>query len=141
LFALICGAAIIASNLVGCTTGDNVVAAKGEVAAPKGRAPVVSTARVDPQTLVGLTESEVRLRLGDPSSVREVAPSRVWRYTAGPCSLDLFFYFDLGSSKFRALFYKVAARENTRRLMASEICVGRIQTRYQEQYWTQAEEH
>jgi hypothetical protein len=84
--------------------------------------------RIDPRALVGLDEEQIRSVLGNPGTVREQAPSRIWRYAAGSCSLDLFFYLDLGSSKFRALTYTVGTPKKSGPREAPDICVGRIRT-------------
>lgn len=84
-------------------------------------------ASIDPQSLVGLDEEQIRNVLGDPDIITEHAPSRVWAYAADACSLDLFFYLDLGTDKFRALTYTVRTFDGRRFDQDVELCLGRIQ--------------
>ena len=85
--------------------------------------------RINPQTLVGLDEEQIKDVLGTPSTIKEEPPSRVWGYDIDSCTLDLFFYLDLGTRKFRALTYSVRTFQKPRREKAVEACVGRIQTK------------
>jgi hypothetical protein len=128
---------MVASALGGCAIHEDGVPTVTATAAPKERAPSASTdghrrpaMRIDPRTLVFLDENQVRLLLGDPGAVWDVAPSRVWRYTAGLCSLDLFFYLDLGSSRFRILSYTVSTSKNSNDEKARQRCVGHIQEKF-----------
>jgi hypothetical protein len=79
----------------------------------------------DPRGLLGLDAEEVRFVLGLPDRTREANPATVWSYDSGACSLDLFFYMDLGSQKHRVLAYDVnAGKSNNERAIAG--CAGQI---------------
>jgi len=82
--------------------------------------------RLSPEMLVGLSEQETHQLLGQPSTVRREPPSTVWNYAAGDCSLDVYFYFDLSTSRFRSLAYELKTARRTDD--AQQLCLGNIQT-------------
>jgi hypothetical protein len=49
----------------------------------------------------------------------------VWNYNAGNCSLDVYFYFDLSTSRFRSLAYELKTARRTDD--AQQLCLGDIQ--------------
>lgn len=79
-----------------------------------------------PGNLVGLDERAVVRLLGQPESVRSKPPATVWSYTAADCELEVFFYLDLASERFRVLAYEVYARRGSREM--KKVCLGRIQS-------------
>jgi hypothetical protein len=62
---------------------------------------------LDPKGLVGLDETEMRARMGEPTTVREEPPAVVWRYASGICRMDLYFYHSVKTNKQHALTYVV----------------------------------
>lgn len=96
-----------------------------DVASPSSPPPAPSLPRVTPEMLVGLSETETERLLGQPARVRREPPSTVWNYAAGPCSLDVYFYFDLSTSRFRSLAYEM--KTGGRSEDAEQHCLGSIQ--------------
>lgn len=79
-----------------------------------------------PSSLVGLDEKEVVRMLGQPERVQSKPPATVWSYTADDCELDVFFYLDLASERFRVLAYEVNAVRGSQEM--KKVCLGRIQS-------------
>lgn len=69
------------------------------------------TAQLVPQKLVGLDQREVKDLLGTATRTREVPPAVVWEYRVKACALDIFFYLDLASQRFRALAYDIKSAD------------------------------
>lgn len=88
-------------------------------------------ARFDPETLIGLNEQQTADLLGRPAAVADKSPATVWKYQARGCSLDVFFFMDLESLRFRALSYEVKTRHRTQQ--AEQDCLVGIGHRYARQ--------
>lgn len=69
------------------------------------------TAQLVPQRLIGLDQREVTDLLGPAIRAREVSPAVVWEYRLSTCALDIFFYLDLASQRFRALAYDMRSAD------------------------------
>lgn len=82
--------------------------------------------RLNPNKLVGLDEREVIRLLGQPERVRSKPPATVWSYTVDKCTLDVSFYLDLASERFRVLAYEVNSARNSEEM--KKVCLGRIQS-------------
>ena len=82
--------------------------------------------RLNPNKLVGLDEREVIRLLGQPERVRSKPPATVWSYTVKKCTLDVFFYLDLASERFRVLAYEVNSTRGSEEM--KRVCLGRIQS-------------
>lgn len=69
---------------------------------------------LEPDTLVGLDQSQTRRLLGAPAAteVEREAPAKVWRYARGGCTLKVFFFMDMTSQDFRALTYDMTSSHN-----------------------------
>ena len=72
---------------------------------------LANTAQLVPQKLIGLDQQEVKELLGTATRTREVAPAVVWEYRQKACALDIFFYLDLASQRFRALAYDMKSAD------------------------------
>lgn len=57
------------------------------------------------QALIGMAQPQTLERLGAPEAIGSQPPAKVWRYKAGNCELDLYFYLDLRSGQMRTLHY------------------------------------
>lgn len=57
------------------------------------------------QALIGMNQPLTLDRLGAPEAIDSQPPAKVWRYKAGKCELDLYFYLDLRSGQMRTLHY------------------------------------
>jgi hypothetical protein len=83
----------------------------GRKPAPPAVAPALPGAAAPtpfrPDGLIGMTPGEAAQLLGPPAQRAEVAPATVWRYAAGDCELDLYFYLDLQSRVTRVLHYEL----------------------------------
>ena len=73
--------------------------------------PPVPTSQSTPVVLAGLDAEAVRGLLGQPVHETDTAPTRVWRYVAEGCAVDVYFVFDVAENAFRAL-HAEAAPEN-----------------------------
>jgi hypothetical protein len=56
-----------------------------------------------PTTVVGLSEDQVRARLGAPAATTDSGPAQTWTYRGDGCSLDIAFFFDVTRNGFFAL--------------------------------------
>lgn len=83
---------------------------------------------VDPRKLVGLDEREVMQVLGQPEHVRTKPPATVWSYKRKKCTLEVFFYLDLSTERFRVLAYEVDSVRGTTEM--KKVCLGRIQSAF-----------
>jgi len=63
--------------------------------------------------LVGLTEPEMLLLMGNPSRKEAGGPGRHWIYRDGPCDLIVAFYADVETRIFRSLSYEVRNDDNS----------------------------
>lgn len=79
---------------------------------------------LDPKTLVGLDEREVMRVLGQPEHVRSKPPATVWAYKQKNCTLEVFFYLDISTERFRVLAYEVESGRGTKE--TKKVCLGRI---------------
>jgi hypothetical protein len=82
----------------------------------------------NPGQLIGLDVEDVKQMIGAPDAVRAASPATVWSYnhTAAACSLEIFFYMDLGSQKLRALAYDVSSTGKPGDQRTAADCAGRI---------------
>jgi outer membrane biosynthesis protein TonB len=53
--------------------------------------------------LMGKSEAEVTVLMGEPARVEQRAASTVWVYRGGDCGLDVFFFLDMATSDERVL--------------------------------------
>jgi hypothetical protein len=65
-----------------------------------------------PATIVGLDEAATVDLLGRPASTTDTPPLRSWRYASDTCVLDVFFYMDVNSQRFRALSFKLKSDDH-----------------------------
>ena len=63
-----------------------------------------------PVVLAGLDAEAVRGLLGPPVHETDTAPTRVWRYVAEGCAVDVYFVFDVAENAFRALHAETPPR-------------------------------
>lgn len=90
------------------------------------RGPAGAIEPLDPKRLLGADPEEVRGILGAPDRVREAAPATVWTYASSACSLEVFFYMDLGSQKHRVLAYDVNVPGKPNDPRTESGCAGQI---------------
>jgi hypothetical protein len=55
--------------------------------------------------LVGLSEEETIVLLGQPAAESDAAPAKLWEYRGRDCVLDVYFYLDVSRNGFYALHY------------------------------------
>jgi hypothetical protein len=84
--------------------------------------------RIDPKSLVGKNQSDIRDLLGPPTTTQNAAPATIWRYSAQSCALDVFFYMDLGTNTLRALTYDSKHTEAGANDEAVSQCLGTTQS-------------
>lgn len=100
---------------------------------PPGRAapakPAAKPKDLTPPQLVGLNEDEVVRLLGPAGSRREEPPATVWQYRAPDCALDLFFYMDMETRRFRALAYDLSTTDGSKGDRALNGCLKQIMER------------
>jgi hypothetical protein len=82
---------------------------------------VRKAARLDPNTLVGLSPDAIDRILGSPTGVRAEAMMVEWTYARPSCSLIVFFYPDIVTGTLRALNYTLADMNG--RAGANRVCV------------------
>lgn len=80
--------------------------------------------RIKPKTLVGMTREQVKTLIGQPVTVADRPPATVWSYRSSGCALEVFFYLDVASKKFRALTYEVKGAKGVK--IAPNLCLGQI---------------
>lgn len=115
-------------------------AEKGTETAARPPAPAAKTApatrsapaALDPKQLIGLDQANTENLLGKPDEIREGHPATVWHYRSTSCTLDLFFYLDLGSRTFRTLAYDVNATKQPGNQRAIKACAGQIHSEYRD---------
>ena len=83
---------------------------------------------IDPKSLVGKNQGNIRALLGPPTTTQNAAPATIWRYTTQACSLDVFFYMDLGTNTLRALTYDTNLTEAGTNDEVTSRCLGSIQS-------------
>jgi hypothetical protein len=59
-----------------------------------------------PQIALGHGEFEVLARLGAPQAHSQSRSARLWRYVRSGCAVDLVFFFDLASDRYRLAMIK-----------------------------------
>jgi len=90
--------------------------------------PSTETAQLAPRILIGLDQREVTELLGAATRTREVPPAVVWEYRMPACALDIFFYLDLASQRFRALAYDMKSADGNEDKTLS-ICLNQFKQR------------
>jgi len=100
---------------------------KAQVAAVPPAKPAPKPNLFDPRRLVGLDQVTVEDTMGKPEGIYQEPPATVWSYKGTDCTLDVYFYLDIGSNKLRALSYDAKTEAKTDRDGAIRVCVGRIQ--------------
>lgn len=63
--------------------------------------------------VVGLTEAQLRSRLGRPAADEPHPPGRIWRYRGDGCTVALSLYPDVRTKVFRTLAYEVISDDNS----------------------------
>ncbi len=106
-------ALLIAAALAACqSTRAGGGAATGARAAP-----------VDPQQVVGASESEVARLLGPPELKRQEAPAEVWQYRTSRCVVDVFLYPRAGAARSAT---HVEARHRRQGSASPAACLGEV---------------
>ena len=80
-------------------------------------------------SLVGKSETELRVILGTPTSEEDHPPGKRWRYRDGQCTLVLQLYPDIKTRQFGTLGYEVTSDDNTDE--GKRVCMAQLQTRAQ----------
>lgn len=81
--------------------------------------PSESAAVTAPSRLIGMSDQDLRARLGTPASEREVGPARVWTWRGRDCSVDLWLYYDTSRAGFYALEQELNGNAGS-----AEACLG-----------------
>ena len=76
--------------------------------------------------LVGMSRGEAASLLGAPSEERDAAPAKIWKFSAGECAVDVYFYLDVKRNDFYALHYNVQDRNGATTGEAADRCLQRI---------------
>lgn len=100
---------------------------KAQVAMVPPAKPAPKPNLFDPRQLVGLDQVTVEDTMGKPEGIFQEPPATVWSYKGADCTLDVYFYLDIGSNKLRALSYDAKTEAKADRDGAIRVCVGRIQ--------------
>lgn len=91
-----------------------------------GVKPTLESSPLDPKALLGKNEYETRDILGPPSVIRAAASATIWRYQTDDCSLDLFFYMDLGTRSLKTLDYEFKTLPSATENPSNSACVAHI---------------
>jgi hypothetical protein len=92
--------------------------------------PVAKPNVLDPKILVGLDQVAVEDLIGKPLDIYDEPPATVWSYKGEACSLDVYFFLDIGTHKMRALSYDVKTQTKGDHDGAARLCVGQLQADY-----------
>jgi hypothetical protein len=88
----------------------------------------VELARTTPsaklERVFGLSLGETRALLGTPYLQREAPPAKVLAYDGKICTLNVFFYLDLDSGRYRALSYEIKGGDGSE--PAKQRCLSEI---------------
>jgi hypothetical protein len=76
--------------------------------------------------LVGMSRGETASLLGSPLEERDAAPAKIWKFSAGECTVDVYFYLDVKRNDFYALHYNVQDRNGATTGEAADRCLQRI---------------
>jgi hypothetical protein len=76
--------------------------------------------------LVGMSRGETSMLLGAPAEERDAAPAKIWKFAAGECAVDVYFYLDVKRNDFYALHYNVQDRNVATTGEAADRCLQRI---------------
>jgi hypothetical protein len=76
--------------------------------------------------IVGMSRDETQTLLGVPSEERDAAPAKIWKFAAGECAVDVYFYLDVKRNDFYALHYNVQDRNGATTGEAADRCLQRI---------------
>jgi hypothetical protein len=76
--------------------------------------------------LVGMSRGETATLLGAPTEERDAAPAKIWKFMAGECVIDVYFYLDVARNDFYALHYNVQDRYGVTTGEPAERCLQRI---------------
>jgi hypothetical protein len=86
----------------------------------------VETAPLPEIKLVGMSRGETSTLLGAPAEERDAAPAKIWKFAAGECAVDVYFYLDVKRNDFYALHYNVQDRNVATTGDAADRCLQRI---------------
>lgn len=84
----------------------------------------------EPKKFFGMSADGVRTLLGPPQMVYERPPSTVWHYRDGLCELDLYFYLDVASGKFRVATFDLSPHGADADQRQSARCLKRLRIAY-----------
>ena len=76
--------------------------------------------------IVGMSRGETSSLLGAPTEERDAAPAKIWKFSAGDCVVDVYFYLDVKRNDFYALHYNVQDRNGATTGEAADRCLQRI---------------
>ena len=66
---------------------------------------------VEAQEIIGMDFVDLRALLGAPSVKETRAPAEIWTYSGESCSLQVFFYPQVGENGYRALIYEMKQQQ------------------------------
>ena len=73
-----------------------------------------------------MSRGETATLLGAPAEERDAAPAKIWKFDAGECAVDVYFYLDVARNDFYALHYNVQDRWGVTTGEPAERCLQRI---------------
>lgn len=66
---------------------------------------------LDPETLVGMSERDMVLLLGQPTWTEEIPPAKTWQYGNARCRLRVFLFMEMTTRDFRTLSYELTSTD------------------------------
>ncbi|HET8726445.1 MAG TPA: hypothetical protein VFO41_02950 [Alphaproteobacteria bacterium] len=64
----------------------------------------------EPETIIGLDETDMRERFGEPQWIQEEPPGVRWQYGTASCTVDVFFFMEVQTQELRVLSYDVTGQ-------------------------------
>lgn len=112
--------------------GRNVPYPEGEAAEIEtaARSEPVDEPLFEPKKFFGMSADGVRTLLGPPQMVYQRPPSTVWHYRDGFCELDLYFYLDVASGKFRVATFDLSPHRDNASQHQNIRCLKRLRIAY-----------
>ena len=94
-------------------TGPKVETTPSPITVPKTQQARAEPSRIFPKlsTLQNLTEKDLHALLGSPSFKRSDDPAEIWQYRVTNCTLDLFLYENLDTSKRSVAHYEIRLQQ------------------------------
>jgi hypothetical protein len=113
-----------ANALAGDSAAAEVARAEPAATPPIQAPPPLPPPSIDPASLIGVTDTALRDRLGAPDGEAPIASGTTWRYQRPACTASFVLLPQLSSGALRVFSYEIAPREGA--MFGPAGCLGRI---------------